>query len=105
MGNLSKSCQNKKNSLSKLYCPEDLYDSEYTTEFTSAEDWSIYAQQFKILMDKMTKPESKVLVAHLLKGESITQMQKSTKLKRPEIISNIKSLKEKMERYLGKDNE
>jgi len=101
MGNLSKSCQNQKNSMSKLYCPEDLYESEHTTDFNNAEDWSVYAQQFKILMNKMTKLETKVLVSHLLKGESITQMQKTLSMKRPDIIHNIKSLKDKMEYYLG----
>jgi DNA-directed RNA polymerase specialized sigma subunit len=104
MGNLSKSCQNKKNSMSKLYCPDDLYDSEEITIFENAEDWSIYSQQFKILMDKMTKGEMKVLVHHLLKDQSISKMQKSLKMNRVDIISNLKSLKSKMEYYLGDQN-
>lgn len=101
MGNLSKRCQNDKNSLSKLYCPEDLYDSEETIDPNSTEDWSAYAQNFSILMERMSTLETKVLVSHLLRGESITRMQKSFKVKRPELISAIKSLKEKMEYYLG----
>lgn len=105
MGNLSKSCQNQKNSNSKLYCPEDLYDSEYTTDFNCPEDWSVYSQQFKILMDKMTKLETKVLVAHLLRGDSVTQMQKKLKVPRPEIVSAIKSLTNKMNYYLGEHDE
>lgn len=101
MGNLSKSIQNDKNTNSKLYCPEDLYDSPHTTDYIDGEQWASYSMQFKILMDKMTGLETKVLTAHLLNGDSITQMQKNLKLKRPEIISAVKSLKGKMNHYLG----
>lgn len=101
MGNLSKSCQNQKNSMSKMYCPEDLYDSEFTTDFSSSEDWLRYSQQFSILMDRMNSLEKKVLVSHLLRDESITQMQKRLKIPRPNIVSSLKSLKDKMESILG----
>lgn len=101
MGNLSKKCQNKKNSMSKLYCPEDLFESEFTSDLTSCEDWFAYSQSFYILMDKMTKLESQVLISHLLDGNSITQIQKKLKIKKPLIVAAFKSLKEKMNKYLG----
>ena len=105
MANLSKKCQSLKSSKTKMYCPEDLYDSELTTDFTTSEDWTLYSQQFEILMDRMTKLETKVLLSHLMNGESITQMQKKLKVKRPELIGAIKSLKEKMDLYLGEASE
>lgn len=105
MGNLSKSIQNDKNSNSKLYCSDDLYDNEFTTDLNNAEEWNIYSQQFKILMDKMSKVEQKILISHLLSGESITQMQKKLKMQRSDIIASIKSLKGKMEYYLGESYE
>lgn len=105
MGNLSKSIQNPKNSLSKFYCPEEIYDTENMTDFTTAEDWSIYAQSFGVLMGSMSQNEMKVLVAHLLDGLSLTQMQKKFKMKRPDLVGIIKSLTNKMEYYIGEQDE
>jgi len=105
MGNLSKSCQNQKNSMSRLYFSEELYSDESLMDLNSSEDWLIYSQQFKILMGRITKDEKRVLIAHLLDGQSLTEMQETLKMKRLAVVSNLKSLKEKMEKYLGVKDE
>lgn len=100
MGNFSKTCQNKKNSQSKLYCPGILFDSEEIIDMNSAEDWALYVRKFKVLMTKLSKKDMKVLVSHLLYGHSLIEMEEKLGLKKSEIISSLKRIKEKMEVYL-----
>jgi DNA-directed RNA polymerase specialized sigma subunit len=96
MGNLSYTIQNKKHSSLKIVFPDQLYDTTAMIDFTSSEDWASYTQSFKILMGKMSELEMKVLVSHLLKGDSISTMQQDFKVNKQDIVSAIKSLTHKM---------
>lgn len=100
MGNFSKTCQNKKNSQSKLYCPGELFAADEIIDFNSAEDWAIYTKQFKILLTKLGKKDMKVLVSHLAYGHSIAEMEEKLKIKKSEIVASLKRIKEKMEIHL-----
>lgn len=100
MGNLSKACQNKKNSNSKLYCPGELFDSEEIIDYDSAEDWAIYSRKFKVLLTKLSKRDMKVLVSHLVYGHSMADMETKYGFKKTEIVASLKRIKEKMEIYI-----
>lgn len=100
MGNFSKTCQNKKNSQSKLYCPGILFDSEEIIDMNSAEDWALYARKFKVLMTKLSQKDMRVLVSHLVFGHTLAEMEVKLDLKKTEIVSSLKRIKEKMEIYL-----
>lgn len=100
MGNFSKSCQNKKNSQSKLYCPGILFDTEEVIDYNSAEDWAMYQKKFKVLMTKLSKKDMKVLVSHLHYGHNLQEMETKLGFKKTELISSLKRIKEKMEIYL-----
>jgi RNA polymerase sigma factor (sigma-70 family) len=100
MGNFSKTCQNKKNSQSKLYCPGELFSSEEIIDFNSAEDWAIYAKKFKVILTKIGKKDRKILIAHLIYGFSIAEMEEKLSIKKNEVVASLKRIKEKMEIYL-----
>lgn len=100
MGNLSKSCQNKKNSLSKLYCPGVLFDTEEIIDMNSAEDWAVYSKKFKVILTKLSKKDMKILVSHLIYGHSMVEMETKLGYKKSEVVSALKRIKEKMEIYL-----
>jgi RNA polymerase sigma factor (sigma-70 family) len=100
MGNFSKTCQNKKNSQSKLYCPGILFDSEEIIDLNSAEDWALYVRKFKIILTKLSKKDMKILVSHLAYGHSISEMEEKFGFKKSEIVASLKRIKEKMENYL-----
>lgn len=99
--NLSKQCQTNKHSLSKLYCPEELFDSEETTVEETPEDWLNYAQKFRVLWDSLDEQETKILARYLAKGESATKMAESTGYKKTEVIRILKDLKERLKFTLG----
>lgn len=105
MGNLSKRCQNKKNSMSKLYCADTLFDVDETIDSTTGEDWLNYRQNFKILIGNLSKVESKILVLHLVEGCSIEVMQKKLNIDRPTVVGSILSIKKKMKKHLGDEHE
>lgn len=105
MANLNKKIKREKHQKSRLFCPEDFYDREETTDFDSPEDWLRYAQQFNILMKRMTKLEEKVLVCHLLKDMTLSEVQEKLKIRRPVLISALKSLKGKMAEHIGGKDE
>ena len=100
MGNFSKTCGNKKNAESKLYCPGELFDSEEIIDFTSAEDWAVYAKKFKVLLTKLGKKDMKVLVSYLIYGHTLAEMEVKLNLSKGEIVASLKRIKEKMEIYL-----
>lgn len=97
MGNLSIKIQNKKNSNSKLYCPEVLYEVDEMIDYTSAEDWMNYAYKFKDAIDILTNIEKKLLVYHLIYGYSLKELEDKIKEPRIEIIKALKNLKYKIE--------
>jgi RNA polymerase sigma factor (sigma-70 family) len=100
MGNFSKTCQNKKNSQSKLYCPSVLFESEEIIDFNSAEDWAVYSRKFKVLLTKLSKKDMKILVSYLIYGHSISDMETKLNIKKPEVVAALKRIKEKMDVYL-----
>jgi DNA-directed RNA polymerase specialized sigma24 family protein len=99
MGNLSKKISSKKNSQSKLYCPEVFYDSEEMIDFTTAEDWLLYARKFEHLVGRLTDLETKVLVMHLIYGHTLDEMEEKLSVKRVDLIKSIKVIKVKMENF------
>lgn len=99
MGNLSKKISSKKNSQSKLYCPEIFYDSEEMIDFTTAEDWLLYAKKFEHLVGRLTDLETKVLVMHLIYGHTLDEMEEKLTVKRIDLIKSIKVIKVKMENF------
>ena len=105
MGNFSKKCQAKKNTNSKLYCPETLHPSDETTTKETAEDWYGYMETFKFLMGKLSENEKRILYLHLVDDHSITEMEAETKLPRAEIVSIIKTLKVKINECMSEVNQ
>lgn len=108
MGNLSKKISSKKNSQSKLYCPEVFYDSDEMIDFTTAEDWLLYAQKFGHLIGKLSELETSVLVRHLIFGDNLEEMEIKLNenreahkpiVKRSDLIKSIKVIKNKMETF------
>lgn len=99
MGNLSKKISSKKNSQSKLYCPEVFYDSEEMIDFTTAEDWLLYAKKFEHLVGRLSDLETKVLVMHLIYGHTLDEMEEKLTVKRIDLIKSIKVIKVKMENF------
>ncbi len=97
MGNLSKKISSKKNSQSKLYCPEVFFDSDEMIDFTTAEDWLLYARKFEHLIGKLTDLETKVLVQHLIYGHTLSDMETKLSVKKIDLIKSIKVIKIKME--------
>ena len=100
MGNLSKACQNKKNSQSKLYCPGELFYSEEIVDMNSAEDWAVYSKKFKVILGKISKKDMKILVSHIVYGHSLQEMEEKLGFKKSEVVAALKRIKEKMEIYL-----
>lgn len=103
MGNFSKACQSNKNMNSKMYCPEIMFPHDDMVDYQTAEDWYRYTQSFHILMGKMSEAEKKVLICHLVNGDSLTQMEAKLKMNRVEIITLIKSIKSKIADHLKED--
>lgn len=97
MGNLSVKIQNKKNSNSKLYCPEVFYESEEMIDFTTAEDWLIYVRKFEGILERLTSTEKKVLIYHLIYGHTLGQLEVKLKIPRSDIVKSLKTLKKKVE--------
>lgn len=101
MGNFSKTCQSKKNSNSKIYCPDILHPADENTTKETAEDWYGYMESFKILMDILSEKEKQVLYLHLVDDYSIGEMEAETKLPRAEVVGIIKSLKLKISIHMS----
>jgi len=99
--NISKKCKTYKHSLSKLYCPEEMFDTEEMIFYETGEDWVRYAQSFKVLMSTLTENEQKVMVRYLIHGETTTEISKQTKIKKTEVIHALKGIKCKLNQYLG----
>jgi len=99
--NISKKCKTYKHSLSKLYCPEEMFESEELIFYETGEDWVRYAQSFKVLMNTLTDNEQKVIVRYLVHGESTIDISKQTKIKKTEVIYILKNIKIKLTQYLG----
>lgn len=97
MGNLSTKIQNKKNSNSKLYCPEVFYESDEMIDFTTAEDWLLYAKKFEGILDRLNKSEKKILIYHLIYGHTLGQIEEKLLIPRSEIVKSLKTLKKKIE--------
>jgi RNA polymerase sigma factor (sigma-70 family) len=100
MGNFSKACQSDKNTNSKIYCPDTIYPSEEIVDHHTAEEWCAYVQSFKALESRLTEKEKKVLVSHLVDGDSLSKMEKKLKVTRPELVGLIKSVKAKIKNHL-----
>ncbi len=100
MGNLSKTLQSKRNALTKLYCPEELFDAEETTIDNSSEDWHNYMRSFGVLKGKLTPLEKKILSAHLLGDLDLRQTQKHFNLKREEVLNILMNMRDKMEQVI-----
>lgn len=97
MGNLSIKIQNKKNSNSKMVFVETLYESEDMIDFTTSEDWLIYARKFERIIDRLTSVEQKLLVYHLIYGHTIGELEEKTGASKIEIVKALKTLKVKIE--------
>jgi len=105
MSNISKACKTKKAEFSKMHLVEDLDPQvevgEFSNAFGSSEDWMDYSQQFSVLMGSVNKEEMRVLIAHLIHGNTLGQMQKKFGMSRTDVIRIIKNIQEKMERHFG----
>ena len=97
--NLSKKCKRFKYSLSKLYCPEVLFESDENIEHETAEDWYRYVQSFSLILNKLNELERKVL-ARYFNGENLALIGKTVGLKRVEIVSILKDIREQMQEDL-----
>lgn len=103
--NLSKKCKTKKHSLSKLYCPEELFAVEEIIFKETGEDWVRYAQSFSILLGSVNRLEQKIMVRYLIYGDNVEELCVSMKLKRSEVIGIIKDIKERVSIVMGGSNE
>lgn len=99
MGNLSIKIQNKKNSNSKLILVETVYESEDMIDFTTSEDWLLYARKFENIVNKLNPVEHKLLVYHLVYGHSIVELEKKMGITKVEIVKSLKTLKVKIEEF------
>ena len=101
MANLSKRIKRKKHQMCKLSFFDELAETDETTEFDTPEHWMKYAERFRVLVDRMNKIEEQVLVCHLIEDMSLKQMEKKLSVRRPLLVSALKTLKEKMQTYMG----
>jgi DNA-directed RNA polymerase specialized sigma24 family protein len=97
MGNLSIKIQNKKNTNSKLVMVETIYESEDMIDYTSSEDWLVYARKFENIVSKLSNTEQKLLVYHLVYGHSMRELEEKIGAPKIEIVKALKTLKHKIE--------
>jgi RNA polymerase sigma factor (sigma-70 family) len=103
MGNFSKTCQSNKNSNSKMYCPETLYPNEDVVDHQTPESWHSYVESFSLFMSQMSDDEKSVLMAHMVDGLSLQEMEVKMKMTRPQVVALIKNVKQKINDYLKGD--
>lgn len=103
--NLSRKCKTKKHSLTKLYCPEDLYESGEMIFNETGEDWVRYSQNFSVIVGKMNSKEQKIMVRYLVYNETVEKIAKSTKFKKTEIVRCLKSIKATLKETMEIGNE
>lgn len=99
MANLSIKIQNKKNSNKRIVYMESMYESEDMIDYTTSEDWLVYARRFENVVSRLTNQEQKLLVHHLVYGHSVGELEVKMGLTKIEIIKAIKKLKVKIEDY------
>lgn len=103
--NLSRKCKTKKHSLTKLYCPENFYESEETIFQETGEDWVRYAQSFSVLVGSLNQKENKIMVRYLVYGESTNEISKNTKIKKTEVIKLLKNIKSQLQNFMEATND
>lgn len=97
MGNLSIKIQNKKNTNSKMVFVETMYESEDMIDYTTSEDWLVYAMKFEKVIDKLNSVEQKLLVFHLIYGYTMKDLEEKVGASKLEIVKALKTLKHKIE--------
>ncbi len=98
--NLSKKCKTKKHSMTKMFCPDELFETEEMMFHDTGEDWVRYGQSFGVLLGNMEVKEQKIMVLYLVHGKDITEMSEELKIKRTEVVRNIKTLKQKIKIFM-----
>ena len=93
MGNLSKKIQSKKNSQTKLFFPEEIFETGDNVEEFFGEDWYAYITKFKSIADRLNDVEKKVLVSHLVFGEEIEEISEKYSIDRVIIVKALKEIK------------
>jgi RNA polymerase sigma factor (sigma-70 family) len=99
--NISRQCKTQKHSRTKLYCPENFYESEEIIFRETGEDWVRYAQSFAVLMGTLNRKEQKVMVRYLIHGETTSEISEKSKIKKTEVVKILKEIKEKIKNFMG----
>lgn len=92
---LSKKCRSLRNSQSKLYCVENIFDSQAASD-DMVDDWVSYTNSLKELMENLSLMEIIVLKLQIEAGYGVTTISEKLKLKKPVVIGIIKSVKRKL---------
>ena len=97
MSNLIKSCNRDKRKYTRLSCSPD-HESIFESEGDiGGEEWMSYQTSFKTVVDALSDKERKIMAYHLAYGMGISEICKKTKLKKTEVVSIIKDIKEKID--------